>query len=994
MIHAGIDIGSTTVKIAALESGGAIVFQEYRRHNAESRKTAIEMLRRMIKEIGGEPVTVALSGSAALKTAAAAHLPFVQEVIATRVAVQKRVGEVDAVVELGGEDAKILFLTGGVEERMNGSCAGGTGAFIDQMAALLDISLEELDRLSFEHAHIYHIASRCGVFAKSDIQPLLNQGAVKADIAASIYQSIVSQTIAGLAQGRRIQGRVCFLGGPLAFLAGLRERFQQTLELDEAHAVFPEHAQYFVALGAAYAGMDGSEAFPPEEILRRLAAARIRKETVPLPPLFACEEEYESFKKRHAEHTIPRIALEDYAGPAYIGIDAGSTTTKLVLIAADGSLLYDYYAPNLGDPLAVVKHELIKIRKACEPPIEIKSAAVTGYGEEFIKNAFQADFGVVETMAHFAAAKVFSPAVDFIVDIGGQDMKCFKLRGGAVDSILLNEACSSGCGSFIEAFANALGYPVAEFARLGLYAKRPVNLGSRCTVFMNSSVKQAQNEGATVDDISAGLSVSVVKNAVYKVIRARNADELGQNIVVQGGTLLNDAVLRAFEKEIGREVIRPAIAGLMGAYGAALYARNQESGNRGQGSTLLTLEELEAFSSASKSARCGHCGNRCNLTVNTFPGGRQFISGNRCEKALNVAQGEPLPDAYAFKQDLLLSYKPTPAITSELGHTAAQPPKSEPGHTAAQPPKIGIPLGLGTYELLPFWYTLLRSLGFEVVHSGFSSREIYLAGQHTIPSDTVCYPAKIVHGHIERLLDMGIQTIFCPCLPYNFDEGQGDNHYNCPVVAFYPELLAANIPRLKNARFLAPYFAPHAKSFPFLAAKYFAREFSCKPADVKLAVKKAYEAHAGYRETLYRFGEASLHFARDNQLETVILAGRPYHADPEINHGVHKLLTALGVAVLSEDCLRPAEKIKVNVLNQWTYHSRLYAAAKFVSEHEHVHLVQLVSFGCGLDAITSDEVKDILESKGRIYTLLKIDEINNLGAAKIRLRSLLENAKC
>jgi len=972
MYHIGIDIGSMTVKVAAIDQAASLIWQDYRRHHARSRQTAMDMLRAAMEIVGSEPVTVALSGSAALKLADAAKLPFIQEVFATRVAVQRHVGDVDVVVELGGEDAKILFLTGGLEERMNGSCAGGTGAFIDQMAALLDISLEELDRLSFRHRHIYPIASRCGVFAKSDIQPLLNQGAVKADIAASIYQSIVSQTIAGLAQGREIKGKVCFLGGPLTFLAGLRERFTQTLELDNEHAIFPAHAQYFVALGAALCGMNEPQTLAPQEILDRLATAQnnIDGDANTLPPLFDSKEDYVKFATRHARHTIPSASLDDYAGPAYIGIDAGSTTTKLVLIAEDGSLLYDFYAPNLGDPLACVKSQLIHVRRVCDERVQIKAAAVTGYGEEFIKNAFGIDFGVVETIAHFSAARAFNPDVDFIIDIGGQDMKCFKLRNGAVDSIILNEACSSGCGSFIEAFANALGYPVAEFAKLGLFAKRPVNLGSRCTVFMNSSVKQAQNEGAGVDDISAGLSISVVKNAVYKVIRARNADELGQNIVVQGGTFLNDAVLCAFEREIGREVIRPAIAGLMGAYGAARYARDQESGTRNQESTLLTLEELEAFTSTSKSVRCKACGNRCGLTVNTFPGGRQFISGNRCEKPIGN-KGDSLPDAYEFKKELLLSYKPKPGARG----------------------RIGIPLGLGTYELLPFWHALLSGLGFKVVHSGFSTRALYLAGQHTIPSDTVCYPAKIVHGHIEALLDMGIDTIFYPCLPYNFDEGQGDNHYNCPVVAFYPELLAANIPRLKEARFLAPYLAPHAKSFPALAAKYFSQEFDCKPTEVKLAVKEAYAAYARYQETLYRFGEASLNFAKDNGLQSIILAGRPYHADPEINHGVHKVLSSLGVVVLSEDCLRPVEKFKVNVLNQWTYHSRLYSAAKFVAENENVHLVQLISFGCGLDAITSDEVKDILEQKGRIYTLLKIDEINNLGAAKIRLRSLLEAVK-
>jgi predicted CoA-substrate-specific enzyme activase len=972
MYHLGIDIGSTTVKVVALDENGEPVWQDYQRHHAESRGTAARMLRAAMELCGDEPVTVALSGSAAMKVAAEAKLPFVQEVFATREAVRRRVGEVDVVVELGGEDAKILFLTNGTEERMNGSCAGGTGAFIDQMAALLDISLEELDRLSFEHKHIYQIASRCGVFAKSDIQPLLNQGAVKADIAASIYQSIVSQTIAGLAQGRELRGRVCFLGGPLTFLGGLRERFVKTLGLDAEHAVFPAYAQYFVAIGAALCGA-AEAAMRPNEILAALEAPRHASggDAKTLPPLFAGEADYAAFAARHARHTIPEADIGAYCGPAYLGIDAGSTTTKLVLLSEEGGLLYQYYGPNLGDPLACVKEQLIKIRLACGDQIQIKASAVTGYGEELIQNAFGVDHGIVETTAHYTAAKAFNPDVDFIIDIGGQDMKCFRLKNGVVDSILLNEACSSGCGSFIEAFANAMGYPVAEFARLGLFAEHPVNLGSRCTVFMNSSVKQAQNEGAGVDDISAGLSVSVVKNAVYKVIRARCAADLGENIVVQGGTFLNDAILRAFEREIGREVTRPAIAGLMGAYGCALYAREAESKRREAGETkLLRLPELETFRSTSKSTRCGLCGNRCRLTINTFSGGRKFVSGNRCEKPLG-GKPQPLPDAYEYKKELLLSYQPKPGSRG----------------------KIGLPLGLGVYELLPFWYTLLTALGFEVVHSGLSSRELYLAGQHTIPSDTVCYPAKLTHGHIELLINMGIQTIFYPCLPYNFDQRMGDNHYNCPVVAFYPELLAANIPRLKQARFLTPYLAPHARAFPGLAANYFGKEFGCGRGEVKKAVRLAYAAYAEYQRKLYAFGGQALAYAKEHALETVILAGRPYHADPEINHGVNKLLTSLGCVVLSEDCLPPVEKFSVNVLNQWTYHSRLYAAAKYATEHEHVHLVQLISFGCGLDAITSDEVKDILERGNRIYTLLKIDEINNLGAAKIRLRSLLEATK-
>ncbi|MDR1464624.1 MAG: acyl-CoA dehydratase activase [Oscillospiraceae bacterium] len=975
--HIGVDVGSTTVKVVVLDAAtGETVWREYRRHHAKSRETAAEMLRRAAAAADG-PVTLAFSGSAALKLTAAAALPFVQEVFATRLAVQERLGDVDAVVELGGEDAKILFLTGGMEERMNGSCAGGTGAFIDQMAALLSLSLEELDALSFRHKQIYPIASRCGVFAKSDIQPLLNQGAVKEDIAASIYQSIVSQTIAGLAQGREIKGRVCFLGGPLTFLKGLRVRFTETLGLDENHAVFPDQAEYYVAIGAALRSR-GTEEHTLPGVLERLEHARRQEgeEQEALPPLFSSEEEYETFRARHAKATVPAADLESYEGGAWLGIDAGSTTTKLVLMDGNGRLLYSYYAPNNGEPLPVVRAQLIALRERCAGRVTIRGTAVTGYGEELLKNAFAADHGIVETTAHHTAARAFDPAVDFIIDIGGQDMKCFRLRRGVVDSILLNEACSSGCGSFIETFAGALGYSAAEFAKLGLFAKRPVSLGSRCTVFMNSSVKQAQNDGAGVDDISAGLSVSVVKNAVYKVIRTRNAKDLGEHIVVQGGTFLNDAILRAFELEIGHSVTRPALAGLMGAYGAALYAREHTAGADAE-STLLSLEDLRAFSCESKSARCGRCQNRCRLTVSTFRGGSQegkkYISGNRCEAPLGLPGGPaggggPADDAYEYKKDLLLACAPRPGKRG----------------------KVGLPLGLGMYELLPFWHTLLTELGFEVHHSGLSSRELYLTGQHTIPSDTVCYPAKLTHGHIEALLAQGIDTIFYPCLPYNFDQGMGDNHYNCPVVAFYPELLTANIPQLGKIRCLTPYLAPHAKTFPGRAAKYFREEFGIRSGETKAAVRKAYEAYAAYQEAVWSFGDQALARAADEGRETVILAGRPYHIDPEVNHGIHKLLRSLGCVVLSEDCLRPGEKVPVKVLNQWTYHSRLYAAATFAAARDRVQLVQLISFGCGLDAITSDEVKDILEREGKIYTLIKIDEINNLGAAKIRLRSLLE----
>lgn len=961
--HIGIDIGSTTVKVVVLNENNDILYSDYQRHHSKSREKAVEMLTDAVNKTESDRVTVALSGSASLKVAEVTQLPFIQEVFSEKIAVDTLIGDVDVVVELGGEDAKILFITGGSEERMNGSCAGGTGAFIDQMASLLSVTPDELDKLSLKHKTIYNIASRCGVFAKSDIQPLLNQGAQKEDVAASIFQAIVSQTIAGLAQGRDIKGKVCFLGGPLTFLYGLRDRFVKTLALDSEHAVFPENSQYYVAIGAAL-GSKKEQPLETSDVLGRLNKAKSMKSTTDvLPALFKDDAEYDEFVKRHNESDVSCEDIEKYEGSAYLGIDAGSTTTKLVLSSEDDKLLYTYYTSNLGDPMGVVKKQLEEIFDKCGERIVIKGVAVTGYGEDLIKNAFGADFGIVETTAHYYAAKKFNENVDFIIDIGGQDMKCFKLKHGVVDSIMLNEACSSGCGSFIETFASALGYTSAEFAKLGLKAKHPVNLGSRCTVFMNSSVKQAQNDGAGVDDISAGLSISVVKNAVYKVIRAKSAKELGDNIVVQGGTFLNDSILRAFELEIGHNVIRPKIAGLMGAYGAALYAKENSVGS----STLISRKELSEFSCVSKSAVCQHCTNHCKLTVNTFSNGKRFISGNRCDRPLGN-KSKPLPDAYEFKKELLMSYRPK----------------------AGKQGKIGLPMGLNMYELLPFWHTLLTEMGFEVVTSGLSSRELYINGQHTIPSDTVCYPAKLMHGHIEKLLSDGITTIFYPCMPYNFDQRQGDNHYNCPVVAYYPELLAANIDELKKIRFLNPYFAPHAKSFKKLAAEYFNEQFGIEKATVKSAVDKAYAAYEEYQNKIYKFGDETLEYAHEHNLQTAVLAGRPYHVDPEINHGINRLLTSLGMAVISEDCLRPREKFKVNVLNQWTYHSRLYAAAKYVTEHDDINLVQLVSFGCGLDAITTDEVKDILENGDRIYTQIKIDEINNLGAAKIRLRSLAE----
>ncbi len=961
----GIDIGSTTVKVVLLDDQDNTLFKTYERHMSKVREKTAEMLRLLEPQLRGQEVQVAVTGSAGLGVAKAADLEFVQEVFATAGAVERFIPDTDVVVELGGEDAKIIFLTGGLEERMNGSCAGGTGAFIDQMATLLNVTPDELNELSERYEKLYSIASRCGVFAKSDIQPLLNQGARKEDIAASIFQAVVNQTIAGLAQGREIKGKVLFLGGPLYFLSGLRRRFVETLHLTPEQAVFPDNADVFVAVGAAvYAG--NVAAMPFEELLRRIDSASAQKNTTnTLPPLFASKEDYEAFSARHAAHCPPAIDTESYTGDAYLGVDAGSTTTKLALITPDGGLLYTYYASNGGNPVAVVLDQLKEIYRRFGDRVTIKGSAATGYGEDLVKNAFNIDLGLVETVAHYRAAAHFNPQVDFIIDIGGQDMKCFKIRNGAIDSIMLNEACSSGCGSFIETFAKALGYSIADFAALGLFAEKPVDLGSRCTVFMNSSVKQAQKEGAGVDDISAGLSISIVKNAIYKVIRASSPSELGQHIVVQGGTFLNDAVLRSFELELGTEVIRPTIAGIMGAYGAALAARDQHLSH----STLLGPEDLEHFVHNAKSAQCGLCGNRCLLTINTFGDKRRFISGNRCERPLGKGDHKDVPNLYKWKYDYLRSLH---GGENRRG-------------------RIGLPMALNMFENLPFWYTFFTKLGFEVVLSPESSRSLYACGQHTIPSDTVCYPAKLIHGHIEKLLDMDVDAIFYPCLPYNFDEGKGDNHYNCPVVAYYPELIDANVLALKKTRFLHPYFGMHRPhDFAKKAAEYFRQEFGIPAGEVKAASKAAYAAYTAYLGMLRDKGAEMIAEARRKGQDIIVLSGRPYHVDPEINHGIDALIASFGLTVVTEDAVAWMEpKQPVHVLNQWTYHSRLYSAAEYVTTQPDMQLVQLVSFGCGIDAITTDEVRSILENGGKLYTQLKIDEINNLGAVRIRIRSLL-----
>ncbi|HWS29377.1 MAG TPA: acyl-CoA dehydratase activase [Clostridia bacterium] len=960
----GIDIGSTTAK-AVLTEGGNVLYQKYERHFSQVRAKTIEMLREIEGTLQEAPFTFAISGSAGLGMAEAAGLPFVQEVYATGEVVKRLEPDASAVIELGGEDAKIIFFTGGMDERMNGSCAGGTGAFIDQMAILLNMTVDEMDEAAQKAKRIYPIASRCGVFAKTDIQPLLNQGASKADVAASIYQAVVNQTVVGLAQGRRISGKVLFMGGPLYYCKGLRARFRETLHLTEETGVCPSYARFAVALGAAlYSASDNPVTYA--ELIDKLtqSAKKPSYDRGRLQPLFQDEKEYEAFQARHAEATVQKMDIASYVGRAWLGIDCGSTTTKLALISEDKKLLYSFYSSNLGSPVALVLEQLKKLRRLCGSRIRISGCAATGYGEELIRYAFHTDAGVVETIAHYTAAKYFRPDVDFILDIGGQDIKCFRILGGAIDSIFLNEACSSGCGSFVETFAKSMGYETAEFARLGLKSKAPVNLGSRCTVFMNSSVKQSQKDGATVEDISAGLSISVVKNAIYKVIRAGSADELGKHIVVQGGTFLNDAVLRAFELELRTEVIRPAAPELMGAFGAALYAM------RFAKSALLSQAELDRFEHTSRSAVCKGCTNHCHLTVNMFRGGGRYISGNQCEKALGVENKNKLPNLHQWKRDYLSSY------VGQIGKRG----------------KIGLPLALGMYELLPLWYGVFTNLGYEVVSSGLSDGKTYFKGQFSIPSDTACYPAKIMHGHVEELLEAGVGTIFCPCLTYNVDEKAGDNHYNCPIVAYYAELLNGNMESLKSARFFHPYLDIGSRAALARTLYKSLRDLgeAVSRNEVRRAVNAGFKAYEEYMREVRREGEKALRYARENKKRVMILAGRPYHVDPEIGHGIDKLAASLGFVVVSEDSVcHLAPPKKARVLNQWTYHARLYCAARFAAQNEDVELVQLVSFGCGLDAVTTDEVRSILEGAQKFYTQVKIDEITNLGAVRIRLRSLL-----
>ena len=956
----GIDIGSTTIKCVVLDNANKIIYKNYERHFSQiTEKTAelFAMMHEKFSKFG--PISAAISGSAGMGLAESCSVPFVQEVFATRVALRELLPETDAAIELGGEDAKILFLTNGLEVRMNGSCAGGTGAFIDQMASLLNVSADEMNSLAQKAQRQYTIASRCGVFAKSDIQPLLNQGAEHADIAASIFSAVVNQTVGGLAQGRPIKGNVIYLGGPLTFLPELRKSFDETLGLK---GICPENSLYYVALGAAFSADKETDLSEALELLKKGGGDAHYSF---ISPLFENKAQYDEFSSRHSRATVENADPANYKGEAFLGVDAGSTTVKAAVIDNEGKILASIYCPNKGNPVPLLRDFLYEFTTSY-PEIKICGSTATGYGEELVKNAFSLDNGIVETAAHLMAAQRFMPDVEFIIDIGGQDIKCFKIKNGAIDSIFLNEACSSGCGSFLQTFANALGKNVEEFSKLGLFADRPVDLGSRCTVFMNSSVKQAQKDGASIENISAGLSISVVKNAIYKVIRAGSPEELGRNIVVQGGTFLNDAVLRAFEQEMKVKAVRPVIAGLMGAYGAALYSMKHKL----EKSAMLSAEELGNFSHTVKDINCGLCPNNCRLTVNTFSGGRKFISGNRCERPITKKAADDSLNIYAQKLKLLANYKRT-----------ENAPRGE----------IGIPMGLNFFELLPFWHTFFTELGFSVVTTPLSDRKMYLLGQATIPSDTVCFPAKLMHGHLQTLIDCGIKTIFYPCMSYNFNEKLGDNHYNCPVVAYYPEVLDANMPDMEKVTFIKDYVGIHRRhDFPKKMQEILAKYFEgITPAEIKKAADAAYKAHEGYLSEVRRIGREIIERARSEKRQIIVLSGRPYHIDPEINHGIDRLIAGFHTAVISEDVISgEVAKPHVNVLNQWTYHARLYAAANYIKTQPDMQLVQLVSFGCGIDSITTDEVRSILEDEGKLYTQIKIDEITNLGAVKIRLRSL------
>ncbi len=972
----GIDIGSTTVKIAILDQQNTLLFSDYERHYANIQETLAALLQKGYETLGPCTLSPMITGSGGLGLSRHLNVPFVQEVVAVATSLQDYAPHTDVAIELGGEDYKIIYFTNGIDQRMNGICAGGTGSFIDQMALLLQTDAAGLNTYAKHYKAIYPIAARCGVFAKSDIQPLINEGATKEDLAASIFQAVVHQTISGLACGKPIRGNVAFLGGPLHFLDQLREAFIRTLGLTGDAIIAPEHSHLFAAIGAA---MNSKQevVVPIEELHRRLAQGiRMEFEVKRLTPLFENEEAYEAFCARHKEHTVKKGDLSSYKGNCYLGVDAGSTTTKVAVVGEDGTLLYSFYQNNNGSLLSTTVKAFRQIYEQLPEDAHIVYSCSTGYGEALIQSALMLDEGEVETVAHYYAASFFQPDVDCILDIGGQDMKCIRIKNHTVDNVQLNEACSSGCGSFIETFAKSLNYTVVDFAKAALFAKNPIDLGTRCTVFMNSNVKQAQKEGATVEDISAGLAYSVIKNALYKVIKITSPKDLGQHVVVQGGTFYNDAVLRSFEYISGCKAVRPDIAGIMGAFGAALIARERYTPDKH--TTMLSIDDILGLTYKTTLTRCRRCTNNCMLTINNFGGGRRFITGNRCEKGLGLAKPkEEVPNLFTYKYNRVFEYEPLPPEQAKRG-------------------KVGIPRVLNLYENFPFWAVFLRELGFSVVLSPQSTRSIYELGIESIPSESECYPAKIAHGHISWLIREGLKLIFYPCIPYERKESEhSQNHYNCPIVTSYAENIKNNVEELKTekVRFLHPFLAlTNEEIATRRLVKVMTEEFpDMTPDEVSAACHKAWAELIRSRDDLRKKGEETLRWMEQNNKRGIVLAGRPYHVDPEINHGLPELITSYGFAVLTEDSISHLGKMdgKLIVTDQWMYHSRLYAAAQFVRTRDDLDLIQLNSFGCGLDAVTTDGVSDILTGSGKIYTVLKIDEVNNLGAARIRIRSLI-----
>ena len=971
----GIDIGSTTVKVSIIEDGGKLLFADYKRHFANIQETLADLLREGEEKLGALTVEPVITGSGGLTLSKHLGIPFVQEVVAVATSLKDYAPQTDVAIELGGEDAKIIYFTGGIDQRMNGICAGGTGSFIDQMASLLQTDASGLNEYAKNYKAIYPIAARCGVFAKTDIQPLINEGATKEDLSASIFQAVVNQTISGLACGKPIRGNVAFLGGPLHFLPELRAAFIRTLNLGPDQVIAPDHSHLFAAIGAAM-NSDPKTTASLHDLIERLShGIKMDFEVKRMEPLFTDEADYEDFKTRHASHDVKKGDLATYEGNCYLGIDAGSTTTKVALVGEDGSLLYRFYSNNNGSPLATAIRAMQEIHDQLPEKAQIAYSCSTGYGEALLKSALMLDEGEVETISHYYAAAAFEPDVDCILDIGGQDMKCIKIKDGTVDSVQLNEACSSGCGSFIETFAKSLNYSVQDFAREALFAKNPTDLGTRCTVFMNSNVKQAQKEGASVADISAGLAYSVIKNALFKVIKITNASDLGKHVVVQGGTFYNDAVLRSFEKISGCEAVRPDIAGIMGAYGAALIARERYDVSKT--TTMLPIDKILSLTYKTTMARCQGCTNHCVLTINRFDGGRQFVTGNRCERGLGGnKQKKDIPNLFDYKYHRMFDYEP---LTADLAPRGT----------------VGIPRVLNMYENYPFWAVFFRELGYRTVLSPKSTRQIYELGIESIPSESECYPAKLAHGHIEWLIRQGLTYIFYPCVPYERNETpEAGNHYNCPMVTSYAENIKNNVESLTDHKvhFRNPFMAfTNEEILTKRLVEEFTKDQAIPEKEIRAAAHKAWQELIASRQDMEKKGEEVIAWLKETGHHGIVLAGRPYHVDPEINHGIPELITSYGFAVLTEDSVSHLGRVDrpLIVTDQWMYHSRLYEAASYVKTQPNLDLIQLNSFGCGLDAVTTDQVNDILTRSGKIYTLLKIDEVNNLGAARIRVRSLI-----